>query len=139
MKITAVIIPYLDKLNLNGRIYTEEVIDKMIEDFNSRKHPVLGGIGYEPGLSDISLENVSHQVTKLFKKDGQILAEMEILGTEKGHELENLIKADVVKFRTSCVGTVNEDKTVNVTKFISVYAIDKSTDAFEDLETLTFD
>lgn len=137
MKITTPIVPYLDKLNLNDRMYTEEAIDKMIEDFNSKKHTIYGEIGYNTG--DVHLTNVSHVITKLFKKDRQLWAEMKVLETEKGRELEKMIEADLVKFRTNCEGTVNEDKTVNVTKFITVAAIDKSTDAFEDLETLTFD
>ena len=137
MKITTPIVPYLDKLNLNDRMYTEEAIDKMIEDFNSKKHTIYGEIGYN--TDDIHLTNVSHVITKLFKKDGQLWAEMKVLETEKGRELEKMIEADLVKFRTSCIGTINEDKTVSIEKFITVAAIDKSTDAFEDLETLTFD
>lgn len=128
MKITRQIIPYLDKLNLNDRVYTEEAIDKMIEDFNSKEHTVYGEIGYNTG--DVHLTNTSHVVTKLFKKNGQLWAEMKVIDTKSGNDLKKMIAEDSVRFRTNCIGTINEDKTVNVEKFISVSAIDKSNDAF---------
>lgn len=130
---TFVVIPYIGKPNGNGRIYTKEAIEKMVEDFNSKKHPMLGRLGYPDTQNegnDVNLKTVSHEITKLYIKDDQLWADIKILDTENGRTLEECLEQKFIEFRPLCIGSVNEDKTVQVEKFITVDAIDKATDAF---------
>lgn len=122
------LIPYFGKPNLNNRIYTEDTIDQIINEFSNRKYPTYGELGYPDGNFDVSLSNVSHRVDKIWKENGQLIGRIEVLDTEKGRILESLLNSMI--FRPRSIGSVNEDMTVNIERTITFDAVDKTTDGF---------
>jgi hypothetical protein len=61
---------YVDKVNLNGRVYNEETAKKIVSDFSEKK--AFGEFvqdGDQTQLSDvISIFNMSHSFQKLYTK-----------------------------------------------------------------------
>jgi hypothetical protein len=60
-----ILIPYVDKLNKNGRMYSLETLERMVEWFNDSKKSMFGELGY-PETFDTSLKNVSHEIVKVW-------------------------------------------------------------------------
>lgn len=85
-------IPF-NQINANGRVYSKECIEKMIESYNERikDGSAYGGVinhdGNYPSISDIS-----HKVTQLSIDDnGDISGELEILPTPMGNIIQKII------------------------------------------------
>lgn len=97
--------------NTNGRIYTQECVESMVEQFNARDKPMLGELGYRSGQSGptIDLARVSHAVTDLRIVDGKLVGTIQVLQTPFGKILEvvaNTAKIDmdcVMHFRPACM------------------------------------
>ena len=128
-----IIVPviYLNVNNLNNRVYTVSIIEKLLEIFNNKiEHTgqLFGCIGYpsEDNFNIVDLEYVSHSTSKIFLEDNILFAEISILDTNSGRKLKNII--DDVVFRPRMVGIVNE--TFIIEDIISFDAVTKDTDAF---------
>ena len=105
-----------DVPNKNGHIYSTETAKSIIEKAGNR--PLFGRIGMAPGDS-IVLEDVSHQISNLRIKDGQLIADIEVLQTPQGKVLESLmVKEDGtprdinVDFRVSGWGNIDAEGTI---------------------------
>ena len=109
MKFTQ-IVAQADVPNRNGRIYTKEVLAKMVEDFNSRpaKESLIGQLGFPennmPAGNVIDLSIASHIVEDLRLKDEHLVADIKILDTNCGEELIELMKNGGAVFRTQGIG-----------------------------------
>jgi len=125
------LIPYFDKPNANGRIYTEECIDNMVAQFNERIVPMFGQMGFpDDCMSPITM--ASHEVTKIWKDPDakQLMGEIKLIDTPDGRAISEMVKRGMIVFRSRSLGTVNPDNTVNITKLISFDAISYQDDGF---------
>ena len=131
MKIT---VPLLkaDVTNRNGRVYTEEAIEKMIEDFNEKRgmHGVfLGQLGFPENI-DVTLSEVSHDVEKIYLEEKTLFGDIKILETPKGDLLKGLIEMGGIVFRPRSAGNVDSSGEVQNVNLISVDAISSSEDVY---------
>lgn len=82
--------------NLNGRTYSREIFEKMIEQAQARIRNglFLGQLGQSSMDGKMRLRNASHRVLDLrIDEDGKLAADCEILlDTEKGRELADMIE-----------------------------------------------
>lgn len=150
MKITTVLLE-MNKENLNGRIYTRECVENMIEQFN-RKFGQQGYFFGETGIPDsttVSLSKISHNVTKIEIQGNKLLGDIQILNTPQGEFLKSFIKESLkdyisllieitnpkvpIVFRPRSIGSVNPDKTIEITELISFDVVPRDNDAFKGL------
>ncbi len=124
----------LNCLNLNDRIYTTECANLMLEQFYQKKsngNTMFGQIGFPDG-SMTEINKVSHIVHDL-KIIGDIMyANIEILDNQNGKIISTLLNRKWV-FRTRAVGSINENKTVNVQELISIDVIPICDDSFNGM------
>lgn len=73
---------YFDKKNLNGRIYTKECAEKIVDQFNEKTKvtPMFGELGY-PKRFEVSLDHVSHEITEIHidEKSNSLVGTIHIL------------------------------------------------------------
>ena len=127
MKLEGVFL-YYDKENENGRIYTKEVAKNIIKQFNEiNEGTVLGELGineYNPG-SEISLEDVSHQIKDLWidEEEQCIKGTIKVIDTNKGKLLETLMKSDA-SFSIAPRGTGNVNSSTGEIENYQLYSFD---------------
>jgi len=116
------------------RIYNQEAISVMIQQFNAKKLPFYGQIGYP---SQYGIFNPSHVTKRLWIQDQWLWADIKILKNNMGEELKNNI--DQYIFRPNIIGYI-DNNIVIVDKFCSINAISKEQDTFDEniLEFETF-
>lgn len=110
---------------LTGRIFTADVVEGIIDDFNSRENTVLGELDTSPTLQ-VNMDRVSHSVQRLFVEDGMLKAEIKVLSTPLGNILTELDKYDVGY--QACLrgrGQVNEDHIVSDFTMLTIDIIAK--------------
>ena len=82
--------------NQNGRVYSRPLLEreagKYQEMINDRR--ALGELDH-PESSVVNLQNVSHNVTKMWWEGDNLLGEVEILGTPSGNILKELFKGGI--------------------------------------------
>lgn len=136
MKITTELLKIGEK-NLNGRIYTEEAVNEMVNQFTWIRNTngvFFGQMGFPEDL-DVNLSKVSHSVERIWVENNTLYGEIRILDTPEGNKIRDIM-AEVdrsVVFRSRSTGSVNEDGTVNIEKLISFDAIPKDQDPYKDL------
>ena len=119
---------YYDKENKNGRIYSREIVDNIVEDFNNN-NMFYGEFGHSERF-EVALQNVSHRVTNLWidEKKKSLNGKIEILNTPKGNLLLELVKNKVkMAIGSRGSGTVDlETKQIKNYKFYSFDVIPAS-------------
>jgi hypothetical protein len=112
--------------NENGRIYTQEAVDTIVKLFNmvrnKLKNPVLGELGH-PDSVVVSAANVSHEVVELIQEGNILYGMVQLFGSSNGLKSAEII--DDLRLGARLMGTVNEDKTVNIDDLIAFDLIDK--------------
>lgn len=130
----------LNKKNRNGRIYTNDVFQKALEDYTLKKEStgvLYGELGH-PTSFDISFSNVSHSIESLrmryakvprklkkkLKKEGLyhrsiLFAKIRLLDTPKGQAAKSIIDRLVLAPR----GTGKTDENGMVTDY-QMFSID---------------
>jgi hypothetical protein len=82
--------------NQNGRVYSRPLLEreagKYQEMINDRR--ALGELDH-PESSVVNLQNVSHNVTKMWWDGDNLLGDVEILGTPAGNILKELFKGGI--------------------------------------------
>ena len=82
--------------NQNGRVYSRTLLEreagKYQEMINDRR--ALGELDH-PESSVVNLQNVSHNVTKMWWEGDNLLGDVEILGTPSGNILKELFKGGI--------------------------------------------
>jgi hypothetical protein len=106
-----------------GRIYPDWVVKKAIA---VAELPMMGTMEF-PADGVISLDRVSHKVEKLDIVGDTLYATVKILNTPLGIVLDHI--KDDVAFRTSGIGTVDENNVVHDLVIVSVAAVNKATAA----------
>jgi len=149
------ILAIANKENLNGRVYSPEVLQNMVKQFENNK-PMLGELGM-PSDSIVSLKNASHKMTsmridrsrlprkkkKILKKrgiyqkwknnNGRILfGTIELLDTESGELAKKMFEDKTAVVRSRGIGNVNDGK-VQDYSLISFDIIHKDDDAFGNI------
>jgi hypothetical protein len=135
---------YYDVENSNNRIYTKEMAEDIVKQFNERIQEgerILGQIGYpEPEQFEGRLGDVSHEVKEIHLNPEckTIEGTIEILETPKGNYLLKMIDDNIDKFKECFVvrsrgfGEVNENKEVTNFKILSFDIVSKESDAFKN-------
>lgn len=125
---------YANVVNLNGRLYNINSIQKIISIFENKDGELFGNIGY-PDVDNftlIPLSNVSHSIKNLIYDDNILFAEIKVLDTPNGLILKDNIHNYV--FRPRLIGNILDNNIVNVEKLITFDAVLKETDAFNTEE-----
>ena len=117
-----------DVPNSNGRIYTIDVIKKIMFD----KPKGLGMIDNTSSfLKEIPLNLVSHKF-ELKVEDDYLVASIQPLDTPEGVQLKNLIEKDKVAFRTVGMGTISDANIISDYTLVSINAYCKEDVALLD-------
>lgn len=151
MKITAELLRIGQK-NLNGRIYTRETAEEIVDQFKRKvaeQGHLFGQIGHPENLQ-VSLANVSHNVNDIRIENNRIVGDITVMDTPSGKVLKSLVEigmkdyqgilVEIVNphggpmvFRPRSIGTVNDDGTVELQELISFDAVPADEDAFKGL------
>lgn len=136
MKITVPLLKIGEK-NLNDRIYTEEAVNKMIDQFTEKRNAngvFFGQMGFPEGM-EMNFKNITHDVERVWVEDNTLYGEIKLLDTPKGNDIKNIMAEmdRAIVFRARSIGSVNGDGTVNIEKLISFDAIPKDQDPYTNL------
>jgi len=85
-------------VNHNGRLYRKDILSKQIDEFITTKvntNNALGELDHPEERDWISLQNVSHNIKKIWWDNDDVKAKIEILDTPAGHILTALIKSGI--------------------------------------------
>jgi len=124
---------HYDEKNRNGRIYSEETAQDMVDQFGKIDHPVYGE--FNPLYDNVSVfSNSSHEITniRLNKDNTSIDGDIKILETDKGNELLKFIKdGNILSVSSRGFGYKEPNGNVKDYKLISFDLIDDVIDANE--------
>ena len=122
-----VVIPELDKVNKNGRIYTSEIAERLCELDVSN---MMGELGHSEGW-DTLLSNVSHRIHELYIHDGSLWATFSLIPTERGRYLAAFLNTGKMVMRPKGVGSLSDGGMVESDfKLLSLDFIPANEDAF---------
>jgi len=98
--------------NQNGRVYSRPLLEreagKYQEMINDRR--ALGELDH-PESSVVNLQNVSHNVTKMWWEGDNLVGEVEVLGTPAGNILKELFKSGItLGISSRGMGTTRESE-----------------------------
>ena len=119
-----------DAKNQNGRVYPREILAREVEEY--MKGPVaenraMGELDH-PESSVINLNNVSHNIKKIWWEDDDVYGQVEVLNTPAGKILKELFAANItVGISSRGMGSVKENYQ------------DDSVEVQDDFELLCFD
>ena len=98
--------------NQNGRIYPREILEREVENYINgpvRESRALGELDH-PESSVINLQNVSHNITKVYWDGDDVMGEVEILGTPAGNILKELFRNGItVGISSRGMGSVKDN------------------------------
>ena len=138
IKLTGTLIHY-DQENLNGRIYTKEAVENIVEQFNKKteEEKFLGELGYpQDDFTGINIGNISHEVESIHlnEEDKTLVGTFKILNTPKGEIVKELLKNNVgISCRPRGVGNINENKEVEDFQLLS-FDIVTGPDSFANIK-----
>jgi len=116
--------------NQNGRRYPEKILKREIEKYVKgpvRERRALGELDH-PESSVINLQNVSHNVTKIWWNGNDVMGSVEILSTPAGNILKELFRNGItVGISSRGMGSVKENHS------------DGTVEVQDDFELLCFD
>lgn len=117
MKLMNIVVEILDKPNRNGRTYSKEVMQKVI-DSDYQKLGMLGMYG-----GGVDFEKVSHKIENLRIVDDELLCDVTILETPKGKILSEISSLVSPIYRLSGFCNIDADGIVSDYTMISVNAV----------------
>ena len=101
--------------NQNGRVYPKAILEREVAEYariQIAENRALGELDH-PESSVVNLQNVSHNVRKVWWQGDDVMGEVEVLGTPSGNILKELLKAGIKLGISSrglgSVKEVNED------------------------------
>ena len=97
MRITAELLKIGD-VNLNGRIYTREAAELMVEQFNLKvaEHGFFfGQLGFGDSADTTTLQRVSHNVNEISIRQDRVVGDITIMDTPEGKTLKSLVEAEM--------------------------------------------
>ena len=102
--------------NQNGRVYSRTLLEREAGKYNEliNDRRALGELDH-PESSVVNLQNVSHNVTKMWWEGDSLMGDVEVLSTPSGNILKELFKSGItLGISSRGMGTTreNEGKTV---------------------------
>jgi len=98
--------------NQNGRVYTRSLLEREAGKYNEliNDRRALGELDH-PESSVVNLQNVSHNVKKMWWEGDSLLGDVEVLGTPSGNILKELFKAGItLGISSRGMGTTRESE-----------------------------
>jgi len=98
--------------NQNGRVYTRSLLEREASKYNEliSDRRALGELDH-PESSVVNLQNVSHNVTKMWWEGDALLGKVEVLGTPSGNILKELFKSGItLGISSRGMGTTRESE-----------------------------
>ena len=125
MKLERVKIIESDNPTPSGRIYPASVVEKMYKKIAAAgPHERFGEMGM-PEAHTVDLSNVAFVYENPLLEDGILYVDINILETDKGNELKEIV--DNVEFKTTGFGEVDENNIIQDNyEMISINAIPKT-------------
>jgi len=83
--------------NQNGRIYPKDILEREVANYAKvqiAENRALGELDH-PESSVVNLQNVSHNIRKVWWNDNDVMGQVEVLGTPAGNILKELLKAGI--------------------------------------------
>jgi hypothetical protein len=100
--------------NQNGRIYPKEILEREIQNYMEgpiRESRALGELDH-PESSVINLQNVSHNIKKVWWEGDDVMGEVEVLSTPAGNILKELFRNGItVGISSRGMGSVKDNVT----------------------------
>ena len=97
-------------LNGNGRVYNEQILRREVKNYQKLidENRALGELDH-PDSSVVTLEKVSHKVTKLWMEGDDVYGKLQVLPTPAGNILRSLVESGVqVGISSRGLGSVRE-------------------------------
>ena len=97
-------------LNGNGRVYNEQILRREVKNYQKLidESRALGELDH-PDSSVVTLEKVSHKVTKLWMEGDDVYGKLQVLPTPAGNILRSLVESGVqVGISSRGLGSVRE-------------------------------
>lgn len=84
-----------DTPNKAGRIYSKEVMEQAVKQFNenNNKFGILGTTGYDKADPTISLGEISHKIKDMRIEEDHLKCDIEVLNTPNGNTLNALLES----------------------------------------------
>ncbi len=127
----------LNKMNMNGRIYTAEsanVISEQFEKNIKRAGTVFGGIETLSPITEITdLSKVTHMVKRIYiggDYDDIVYADIEFLDTTLSELAKKILFEEGAVLRTKSLGKIRPDDTVEITEFLTLELVSCQNDPF---------
>ena len=99
----------------NGRIYSREVLEHAINDFNRRAKRTRVFSGPVSNELHTRLADVSHEVEELkLQDDGSILATVKVLKTPNGKILSEMMSCKIAQFDIRGLGNVTDQQVTDL-------------------------
>ena len=98
--------------NQNGRVYTRALLEREAGKYNEliNDRRALGELDH-PESSVVNLQNVSHNVKKMWWEGDSLLGDVEVLGTPSGNILKELFKSGItLGISSRGMGTTRESE-----------------------------
>lgn len=111
------------KPNLNGRIYSKQVLENSFKSVSEIGSFYNGDDDYRLISETIELFRTSHIVKDVHMEENNCVAEIKVLNTPFGIRLKNLIKDNLVLFAPKGTGQLDSKGNVSDYKLISIDAI----------------
>jgi len=121
---------YANIKNLNERIYTNKSMMKIISLYK-KQEKLFGEYnnGKQPDRTDVYIENVTHEITDLYIKNGILKADINFLKNNE-HLKKNI---DDYVFVTRALGTIDFlTREVNVEELFAIDIVLKEYDAYPE-------
>ena len=116
--------------NQNGRVYPKRILERECLKYQKEyidQHRALGELDH-PESSVINLQNVSHNITRVWWDGDDVMGEVEVLSTPAGNILKELFRNGItVGISSRGMGSVKENHA------------DGTVEVQEDFELLCFD
>ena len=83
--------------NQNGRIYPKDILAREVAEYarvQVAENRALGELDH-PESSIVNLQNVSHNIRRVWWKGDDVMGEVEVLGTPAGNILKELLRAGI--------------------------------------------
>jgi hypothetical protein len=83
--------------NQNGRIYPKDILVREVNNYAKvqiAENRALGELDH-PESSVVNLQNVSHNIKKVWWKGDDVMGEVEVLGTPAGNILKELLRCGI--------------------------------------------
>ena len=97
-------------LNGNGRVYNEQILRREVKNYQKLidENRALGELDH-PDSSVVTLEKVSHKVTKLWMEGDDVYGKLQVLPTPAGNILRSLVESGIqVGISSRGLGSVRE-------------------------------